>query len=169
MDGPKEKVEERSGAHCFSPLVESIDLRAIRPSDIDQVMAIERASFSSPWSAQFFLEEIGVSYSKSLLAEFQGKVIGYLVFWQLPVEVDIHNLAVHPDHRRKGIGRFLLNTMIHTAKKRGFKRIILEVRKSNRPAQRLYQSLGFIQNGVRKGYYSNDGEDALLMVLELNK
>jgi len=169
MDGPREKVEEKSGAYGFSPFEESIEIRPMRPSDIDQVMAIERVSFSSPWSAGFFLEEIGVAYSKSLLAEFQDRVIGYLVFWQMPVDVDIHNLAVHPDYRRRGIGRILLSTMIHGARERGFKRVTLEVRKSNSVAQQLYRSLGFELNGVRKGYYSKDREDALLMVLELDR
>ena len=81
----------------------------------------------------------------------------------------INYLAVHPDYRRRGVGRYLLTTMIHNAREKGFRRVTLEVRKSNSAAQRLYQSLGFVGNGVRRGYYSNDGEDALLMVLELDK
>ena len=152
MDGEREKVEDKSDARRPSFLADAMDLRPMRPSDIDQVMLIERGSFTSPWSAQFFLEEIGVSYSQSLLAEFQGRVVGYLIYWQLPSDVDVHNLAVHPDYRRRGVGRYLLTTMIHNAREKGFRRVTLEVRKSNSAAQRLYQSLGFVGNGVRRGY-----------------
>jgi len=167
MEEPREKLEAKSQSHGFALLSDSLHLREMKPSDIDLIMAIERASFSSPWSARFFLEEIRVSYSKSLLAEMDGRVVGYVLYWQLPTDVDIHNLAVHPDYRRRGIGRSLLTAVINSAKERAFIRVTLEVRKSNAAAQGLYHTLGFSPEGVRKGYYSDDGEDALVMVLDL--
>jgi len=168
MEGPREKIEEKSRLCSFSNFDHSVYLREVQSTDINEIMTIERASFTSPWSARFFLEEIRVSYAKSVLAEMEGRIIGYVIYWQLPKEVDIHNLAVHPAYRRQGIGRALLSSAIDSARSQETNRVTLEVRKSNQAAQQLYYSLGFVERGVRKGYYSDDGEDALLMVLDLN-
>jgi ribosomal-protein-alanine N-acetyltransferase len=85
----------------------------------------------------------------------------------LPGEIDIHNVAVHTGFRRHGIARLLLEQVISEARSRCLARVTLEVRQSNIPAQRLYESLGFAITGVRRGYYSDDGEDALAMALDL--
>jgi [ribosomal protein S18]-alanine N-acetyltransferase len=137
------------------------------PGDLDEVMAIERTAFRYPWSSRFFLEELQVPCARSFLAEINGKIAGYVLFWLLPEEVDIHNIAVHSDFRRHGIGQALLQRVLEQARKRNSSRVTLEVRISNIVAQRLYQSVGFMAKGVRKGYYSDDGEDALIMTLEL--
>jgi ribosomal-protein-alanine N-acetyltransferase len=141
----------------------------MKPSDLDAIMTIENASFSSPWSARFFLQELKVPCARSLLAVEGEKAVGYMIYWLLPSEIDIHNLAVHPAYRRQGIGRALLEAVIEEAKRCRFVGVTLEVRTSNEAAQRLYQSLGFVASGVRKGYYSDTGEDALAMVLEFDK
>jgi len=140
----------------------------MNPSDLDEIMTIERASFSYPWSPRFFLQELRVPCARSLLAVLGGKTVGYIVYWILPSEVDIHNLAVRPTYRRQGIGRSLLQGVVEEAKRNRASKVTLEVRKSNEAAQRLYHSLGFVARGVRKGYYSDDGEDALAMVLEFD-
>jgi len=137
-------------------------------ADLDEVMAIERTSFRHPWSSRFFLEELQVACARSVLAEINGKIVGYVLFWLLPEEVDIHNIAVHTDFRRQGIGHVLLQQVAEQARSRNSTRITLEVRVSNLPAQNLYKSLGFVSKGLRKGYYSDDGEDALMMALELD-
>ncbi|MGB7949518.1 MAG: ribosomal protein S18-alanine N-acetyltransferase [Candidatus Binatia bacterium] len=137
-------------------------------ADLDEVMAIERTSFRHPWSSRFFLEELQVACARSVLAEINGKIIGYVLFWLLPEEVDIHNIAVHTEFRRQGIGHVLLRQVAEQARSRNSSRITLEVRVSNLPAQKLYQSMGFVSKGLRKGYYSDDGEDALMMALELD-
>ena len=93
--------------------------------------------------------------------------IGYVIYWLVSGEIDIHNLAVDPRYRRRGVARSLLRSVVGDAKDRGVRRITLEVRKSNEAAQKLYQSLGFAEQGIRKGYYSDDGEDALAMALDL--
>ncbi len=167
MKGSREKILDRSENIGFPDVDHSVALREVKLADIDQMMAIERASFTSPWSSGFFIEEIRVSYAKSVLAEVEGRIVGYIIYWQLLKEVDIHNLAVHPSHRRHGVGRILLTTAIDGAKGQGTDRVTLEVRKSNQAAQQLYHSLGFEERGVRKGYYSDDGEDAVVMVLDL--
>lgn len=136
-------------------------------ADIENVIAIERASFQFPWSTRFFLDELQVDCARSILAEVDGRIVGYVLFWFLPEEVDIHNIAVHPDFRRKGIGRLLLEQVVDSARRQERLRVTLDVRFSNAPAQNLYRSFGFVIRGLRKGYYSDNGEDALVMALEL--
>jgi ribosomal-protein-alanine N-acetyltransferase len=136
-------------------------------ADIEKVIAIERASFQFPWSTRFFLDELQVDCARSILAEMEGRIVGYVLFWFLPEEVDIHNIAVHPDFRRQGIGRLLLEQVVAAARRQDRVRVTLDVRFSNAPAQNLYRGFGFVTRGVRKGYYSDNGEDALVMALEL--
>ena len=136
-------------------------------ADLDEVMAIERASFAYPWSSRFFHQEFEIECARSILAEMNGKIVGYVLYWLLPQTVDIHNLAVSGEYRRRGVGRTLLQKVIVEALGQSSARVTLEVRKSNLAAQKLYESAGFVATGVRKGYYSDDGEDALTMSLEL--
>ena len=136
-------------------------------ADIENVIALERASFQFPWSTRFFLDELQVDCARSILAEVDGRIVGYVLFWFLPEEVDIHNIAVHPDFRRQGIGRLLLEQVVDSARRQERLRVTLDVRFSNAPAQNLYRSFGFVIRGLRKGYYSDNGEDALVMALEL--
>jgi ribosomal-protein-alanine N-acetyltransferase len=136
-------------------------------ADIGNVIAIERASFQFPWSTRFFLDELQVDCARSILAEVEGRIVGYVLFWFLPEEVDIHNIAVHPNFRRQGIGRLLLEQVVAAARRQDRVRVTLDVRFSNAPAQNLYRSFGFVTRGVRKGYYSDNGEDAVVMALEL--
>jgi [ribosomal protein S18]-alanine N-acetyltransferase len=136
-------------------------------ADIESVIAIERASFQFPWSTRFFLDELQVDCARSILAEVEGHIVGYVLFWFLAEEVDIHNIAVHPDFRRRGIGRLLLEEVVAAARRQERLRVTLDVRFSNAPAQNLYRSFGFVTRGLRKGYYSDNGEDALVMALEL--
>lgn len=159
--------EERH--YVSSAFADAVHFRQINPLDLDEIMAIEQASFAHPWSPRFFLQELRVPCARSRLAVVGGRAVGYVLYWVLPGEVDIHNLAVHPAYRRQGIGSSLLQGVVEEAKINGSTRVTLEVRKSNEAAQRLYHSLGFVGRGVRKGYYSDDGEDALAMVLEFER
>ncbi len=136
-------------------------------ADLDEVMVIERTAFRFPWSAGFFRQELQVACARSILAEADGKIIGYVLFWLLPGAIDIHNIAVHVDFRRRGIARVLLGRVIDQARRQSIVHVMLEVRKSNLPAQKLYETMGFLTVGLRKGYYSDNGEDALAMTLEL--
>jgi [ribosomal protein S18]-alanine N-acetyltransferase len=136
-------------------------------ADLDEVMEIERSSFRFPWSNGFFLQELQAACARSILAELDGRIVGYVLFWLLPGAVDIHNIAVHANFRRRGIARALLDRVVIEAKRQSDLRVLLEVRRSNLPAQKLYESMGFMTTTIRKGYYSDDGEDALAMSLEL--
>ena len=144
-----------------------IRFRPMLSADVKRVMEIERASFPYPWSETFFHQELKASCARALLALAGEEAVGYVIYWLVSGEIDIHNLAVHPGCRRRGVARALLLSVIGDARERGAGRITLEVRKSNIAAQRLYQSMGFAEQGVRKGYYSDDGEDALAMALDL--
>jgi [ribosomal protein S18]-alanine N-acetyltransferase len=146
----------------------AVRFRPMSLADLDEVMTIERSSFRFPWSVGFFRQELQVACARSILAEADGKIIGYVLFWVLPGAMDIHNIAVHANYRRRGIARILLGWVIDEAKRQLITRVLLEVRRSNVPAQKLYQAMGFSTTGVRKGYYSDNGEDAFAMSLELN-
>jgi len=159
--------QERDSPCGFFFSRDALSFRPMVEADLDEVMAIERASFPYPWSARFFLQELQVQCARSILAEISGQIIAYVLFWILPGTIDIHNIAVHTGFRRRGIARLLLEQVISEARARGLHRVTLEVRQSNLPAQRLYESLGFVRTGIRSGYYSDNGEDALAMTLEL--
>lgn len=143
-------------------------LRPMTKDDLDEVMAIERSAYRYPWSSGFFLQELQVACARSILAEVDGKICGYVLFWLLPGSIDIHNLAIASDFRRLGLARLLMRQVVAAAGAQSATRVTLEVRQSNEPAKRLYMSLGFVQTGLRKGYYSDDGEDAFSMTLELD-
>lgn len=145
-----------------------VSFRSMVRADLDEVMAIERTSFRHPWSSNFFLEELQVACARSILAQLNDKIVGYVLFWLLPETVDIHNIAVHTEFRRQRIGQALLRQVLEHARSCHSSRVTLEVRVSNIPAQKLYESVGFVSQGLRKGYYSDDGEDAVIMVLELH-
>jgi ribosomal-protein-alanine N-acetyltransferase len=163
-----DKEPQEAGKPCgFFASDGRLSFRPITSADLDEIMAIERTSFPYPWSPRFFLQELQVPCARSMLAEIQGEIVGYVLFWVLPDEVDIHNIAVRTEYRRRGIGRLLLHQVLAAAQSRGSTRVTLEVRKSNTAAQRLYQSTGFVTTGIRKGYYSDNGEDALAMALDL--
>ncbi len=143
----------------------------MKKGDVDQVLAIEKASFSMPWSRNLFLSEFrspGVSTLMVALAGGQTarRVIGYVVFWLVTDEMHILNLAVTPDFRRNGIARKLVLAALKRAHEKGAKRSFLEVRASNAAAQKLYASLGFTGTSMRKEYYDAPVEDAVMMTLK---
>ena len=129
--------------------------------------AIETLSFNDPWSETSLGEELGSSLPP-VVAEVQGQVVGYLCQWAALDERHITNLAVHPEARRAGIGRQLLEFAIGAARKAKCQRLILEVRPSNAKARRLYEGLGFVELYRRRRYYIKPSEDGLVMVLALD-
>lgn len=158
MPGDKEAREAPT-----VPPTSRVSLRPLVEADLTAVLDIERSSFPSPWTRASFLHELHNPHSRLLAAEWQGQVIGYLCCWLVADEVHILDVAVHPAHRRRGVGRLLLRDMLARARQSGARSASLEVRRSNLPAIALYQELGFREAAVRRRYYEN-GEDALLMV-----
>ena len=142
----------------------------MRPGDLDEVVAIERASFGMPWSRGAFLYEMQQNrVARCWVArDDDGHVAGYLCLWEVADEVHITNVAVRPNARRQGIARSLLGSVLDNARARAFKVVVLEVRPSNHNALTLYESFGFRVVGRRHGYYYDTGEDALMMEIVLS-
>jgi ribosomal-protein-alanine N-acetyltransferase len=150
---------------------EEITIDFMKKEDIDQVLAIERTSFSMPWSGNLFLSEFRSPLVSTLMVSLsstapQRTVTGYIVFWLVADEMHILNLAVAPDSRRRGIARRLVLAGIEHAHAKGARRAFLEVRASNIAAQKLYSSLGFMGTSLRRDYYDSPVEDAVVMTIE---
>jgi ribosomal-protein-alanine N-acetyltransferase len=137
--------------------------------DLDQVMAIEQASFTMPWSRNLFLSEFRNKPISLMLAahslEEGRELVGYIVCWVFVDEVHILNLATKPPFRRHGIARQLVLAALGTAYEWGARRAFLEVRESNKAALKLYTDLGFERTQVRVEYYDLPVEDAIVMML----
>mgnify|MGYP001166122858 CR=1 FL=1 len=163
------KPQDEDNSCGFFVRGQPVLLRPMTKDDLDEVMVIEKSAYRYPWSPGFFLQELQVACARSILAEVDGKICGYVLFWLLPGSIDVHNIATASDCRRLGIARMLMQQVVAAAGDLSATRVTLEVRQSNEPAKRLYLSLGFIQTGLRKGYYVDDGEDAFTMALELDR
>lgn len=139
-----------------------MEIRKTVEADLPEIVALERQIFSSPWSEKSFRSAYGQEHNIYLTAIEHDRVMGYCGLWCSPPDADLCNMAVAQDCRQRGIGKELLSEAFRYCLQKQVKYILLEVRVSNVPAQRLYQSLGFEEIGIRKGYYSNPAEDALL-------
>lgn len=132
---------------------------------IESVLAIERESFTNPWTREMYETELknrGVSYC-FLAKDSVGETVGFCSFWRVLDELHINNLAVAPSRRRSGIATSLLEHVLRTGSELGMRRATLEVRRSNQPARLLYERFGFTVAGVRHGYYTKPVEDALIL------
>ena len=156
----------RDGAEVESALGR-LRLGPIEPLDLAQVLEIERRCFPSPWQRAHFLHEMQFNPRAFLRRLRSGqRVLAYACMWQLPQELRINNIAVHPDHRRRGLAAILLGRVLQEGREMGCKRATLEVRPSNLAALALYRKHGFAEVGRRVNYYADEGEDAILMQLE---
>lgn len=139
-------------------------------ADLDAVMAIEELSFPMPWPRQAFSDELARPWARLevLRQVATGRVVGFCNFWLVADELQIMNIAIHPDERRRGHAARLLQHILSEANRNKTRVVLLEVRMSNRPAQELYRKFGFREVGTRPRYYADNGEDALLMDRELS-
>jgi ribosomal-protein-alanine N-acetyltransferase len=147
-------------------------IRRMKAGDLPSVREIEVLSFSNPWSENTFRGEIqntSISYPLVVILKPDGRVIGYIIFWHVREDVQINNIAFHPDYRGRGLGEALTRHIIEKVRKAGATFVTLEVRPSNTPAVRLYKKLGFEILGTRKNYYTNPDEDAYMMGLVLDQ
>jgi ribosomal-protein-alanine N-acetyltransferase len=146
-------------------------IRRMTLDDLQAVLEIDELSFPLPWSAKTYRFELKENPAAELsVAEIREngrqRVIGYIGSWFIVDEIHISTLAVHPDYRRAGIGRKLLETVLYQAIRKDASIVTLEVRVSNHIAQNLYRRYGFKVVGSRKGYYRDNNEDAFLMTLD---
>jgi ribosomal-protein-alanine N-acetyltransferase len=149
---------------------DAITIDLMKKEDIDQVLAIEQASFSMPWSRNLFLSEFRSPRVSLLLVALAAApvriVAGYIVCWLVADEIHILNLAVAPAFRRHGFARTLVLAALKRGHGKGAKRAFLEVRASNAAALKLYSRLGFTGTSMRRDYYDAPIEDAVIMTLE---
>ncbi len=141
--------------------------RRMTIQDVEQVQAIEAATFAMPWTVQDFVKEMTTNKCARYIVALDGdEIVGFAGAWLILDEGHITNIAVRADHRGRGIGNLLTAALLQYAANMGVAYMTLEVRKSNLIAQQLYTTYGFVKLGVRKKYYEDNGEDALLMVCD---
>ena len=145
-------------------------IRAIREADVAQIHAIETLCFAMPWSEESILHDVreNVVARWLVMDDGAGSVLAYAGMWLVLDEAHVCNIAVHPDFRRRGYGRRILQALIVLARDTSMRMMTLEVRRSNEAAQRLYHSAGFLDVGYRKRYYEDNREDALIMYMEFD-
>lgn len=144
-------------------------VRPMKEDDLERIMKIEQVSFPTPWSQHAFLTELKENeYARYFCLERDKQVIGYMGLWFILEEGHITNVAVAPEFRGQRLGEFMMRSVMQKMRSEGMERMTLEVRTSNFMAQRLYERLGFVLVGKRKGYYSDNQEDALIMWAELD-
>lgn len=143
-------------------------IRRMNDQDIDQVSELDRLSFSSPWSKEIFYREIENPYAHYFVLDNKSEIIGYAGMWIVMEDAQITNIAIHPDYRRNKLGEKLFQHIFYYAMQAGVRRLSLEVRVSNIAAQRLYRKFGLVPGGIRKNYYTDNQEDALVMWVDLN-
>ncbi len=147
--------------------MDEITIRRMEERDVEEVAAIEKATFARPWSEESFRREVTVNVcARYLVAEKAGKVIGYAGAWVVLDECHITNIAVAEEERGHGYGEKLIGALMQYVSNLGAAWADLEVRVSNERAQHLYKKAGFVSIGKRKRYYEDNGEDAFLMVCE---
>jgi ribosomal-protein-alanine N-acetyltransferase len=145
-------------------LTARVTVDPMRLEDIPAVHEIERLSFRTPWPAYAFEQELrGNRMARYLVARAGDRIVGFAGIWVMVDDAHITTFSVHPDWRRQGIGRQILLNAVELSRAMGAARMTLEVRASNEAAQALYLGFGFVVTGRRPRYYTDDGEDALVM------
>ena len=140
-----------------------MEIVKMNETHVAQIAALEKMCFSDPWSGNSIATELNSRLSYWLVAVENGQVLGYIGSQSVLGESDMMNVAVHPDHRKKGIAQALITALSQGLKEWGNVCLTLEVRASNAPAIALYDKLGFTQVGRRPNYYHNPKEDALIL------
>lgn len=141
-------------------------IRGVRPMtgwDIGQVADLEQVCFSESWSENLIRSGLDSRLDTYFVYVDHGYILGYAIVRILADEGEIQRIAVYPEYRRQGIARKLMDAMVTFARSRGVRAIALEVRESNQGARNLYDSYGFREEAVRRGYYRNPAEDAIVM------
>lgn len=145
-----------------------LTIRKMELVDIDQVMLVELASFSSPWNEQIFKQELTQNqHAYYYIIEIDQKIIGYVGMWVVFDDAQITNIAILPGFRGQNLGEKLFRFALQQAIGLGATRLSLEVRVTNIVAQKLYRKFGLVPGGIRKNYYTDNQEDAIVMWVNL--
>lgn len=142
-----------------------ITVQPMSPAHVDDVHAIEERSFLTPWSKESIKEDLWNPRAIYFVAvdEEAGRIAGYAGMWHVINEGHINNIAVDEPYRRRGVASLLMDAFIEAARKKEMIGLTLEVRLGNRPAMGLYHKYGFKSEGIRKNYYTDTNEDAVIM------
>ena len=144
-------------------MINNLIIEEMKENDIDGVFEVEKNCFEDYWSKDSFKKELSNNLAKYLVAKIDNKVVGYVGIWFVVDEGDITNVALHEDYRGQKIGDHLIKELVQVCKNNKIISMTLEVRASNVVAQNLYKKYGFKMAGIRKEYYSNNKEDAIIM------
>lgn len=146
----------------------TITFRNMTVDDLDEVMEVEVNSFTIPWSREAFFNELTKNqFAQYLIVEVDQRVVGYCGVWIIIDEAHITNIALLPEYRGMKLGEALMAKVMEMAREMGAMRVTLEVRVSNERAQNLYRKFGFEEGAIRKQYYTDNMEDALVMWVNL--
>ena len=152
---------------------QSIEIISMALEDLDDILAIEISSFSRPWSKDVFMRELQIPISRNLMARIHkdqhNQIAGYVTYWIIAGELQVHKICVREDLRKSGIASRLMAEMIRLSQREGVTLCSLEVGRSNEGAKRLYEKFGFEVTDIRPHYYTESGDDALILCAELKK
>lgn len=139
--------------------------------DLDEILAIENASFSKPWSRDVFMRELHIPISRNLVAKIREdrhvEIAGYVTYWIVAEELQVHKICVRENLRKSGVASRLMEEMIRLSCREGVFLCSLEVGRSNEGAKRLYEQFGFEVTEIRPQYYAESGEDAMILCADL--
>jgi ribosomal-protein-alanine N-acetyltransferase len=151
----------------------TLEIREMKAEDLNEIMAIEKRSFPTPWSLNMFKKELRVGIARNLVAlagrQDKKQIVGYINFWIFSGESHLNNIAVKNEFRGKGIASRLMKAMIERSCEEGVLRGTLEVREKNRAAIALYVRYGYVVKGRRPNYYYDSKEDAVIMWREFSE
>ncbi|NWO14868.1 MULTISPECIES: ribosomal protein S18-alanine N-acetyltransferase [Virgibacillus] len=149
---------------------QEVNIRKMRVADIDAVMYVEKESFATAWSEEIFKQELVENpYGHYFIIECNGEIVGYVGIWIVFDDAQITNIAILPSQRGRKLGEQLFRHVFKYALIYGVRRLSLEVRKSNIVAQKLYRKFGLVAGGIRKQYYTDNQEDAIVMWVNINE
>ena len=140
-------------------------IEKMQREDMQRVMELDKQSFNTPWHESAYLTELANSSAYYIVARIGERIVGYSGMWVIMDEAHITTVAVEPKTRGKKVGEQLLISTLEEAARRGARRVTLEVREHNEVAQRLYRKYGFAPASIRRGYYTDNGEDAVVMTI----
>lgn len=148
----------------------TIEIREMVAEDIQEVLAIDEQIFTSSWTEGIFKHELlDNKYAHYFVVEADGEIVGYCGLWIVEDDAQVTNIGLLEKYRGYKIGEKLFGFAIQYAMSHGVKRLSLEVRVSNVVAQKMYEKFGFVHGGIRKNYYTDNGEDAIVMWVNLNE
>ena len=166
MSVDKNEIDDRDDLNSLD-IVSEATIRPMVNNDLMQILEIETNSFPSPWSLALFQREMELDFSYIFVLDLNGEIIGYINYWLSVGEVHIMSIAVKESYREAGIGSYILQHSLDEAKLKGGVYAYLEVRVGNSAGHALYRQNGFELVGIRRGYYTDTKEDALIMAKEL--